>query len=172
MIKKSFLEIAQELKKLIQPQPLYEMSKAFSYKDRRIDVCAWVENPMATDNKYFKYYNSSSIDMATMVARIRIDRPTYVGGTHRERNLKKWILTDKEKKELVQILSGNSLRYIGYTRWHDIIITYNFDNFNLTPEQTISGDLDDSQRSPRMPKHLMPLAINTPMPDYIKLGEN
>lgn len=53
--------LLQKLEEALNPIPLYEMSKAFSYKDKRIDVCAWVENPMGVDNQYFKYYNCSTI---------------------------------------------------------------------------------------------------------------
>lgn len=164
-----FKKLKEQLDEVLNPMPLYEMSKAFSYKDKRIDVCAWVENPMGVDNQYFKYYDHSSIPSATKVARIRIDKTEYVGGTHKERNLKKWVLSNKEKRELVNILNTPSKRYPGYTKWHDILITYNFDNFDISPEQTISGEIFNYDRDPKMPKHLNPFDINTPMPNYLEL---
>lgn len=150
-------------------QQFYEMSKAFSYKDKRIDVCVWVENPMSVDNMYMKYYNSSLYTLATKVARIRLDKPEYVGGNHRERNLKKWILTEKEKKELIELLKQPSDKYQGYSKWHDVIITYNDDNFNLSFSQTVNAEFEKAQRDPKMPNHLVPLPIDLPMPDYTQL---
>lgn len=154
---------------LFNKQQFYEMSKAFSYKDKRIDVCVWVENPMAVDNMYFKYYDCSLYTMAKKVARIRLDKAVYVGGNHKEGNKKKWILSDREKAELVELLKSPSDRYNGLSRWQEVIITYNDDNFNLNYMQTINGEFDKAQRDPKMPKHLVPLPIDYPMPDYTKI---
>lgn len=164
-----FRKLNERIQEIFNPMPLHEMSKAFSYKNRRIDVCAWVENPMGVDNQYFKYYNCSSIPSATKVARIRINKAEYVGGFHRERNLKKWILSNREKQELVEILKMPSERYKNCTNWQDILITYNYDNFDIIPENTIAGNISKYNKDPKMPKHLKPLDINTPMPNYLEL---
>lgn len=161
--------LIEKLKEALTPMPLNEMSMAFHYKDRYVEVCAWVENPTPRDNRYFKYYNSEYNSTATKVARIRIDKPEYVGGTHKERNLKKWILSNKEKQYLMKILTTPSNDYPGYTKWQDILITYNRDNFHLKAEDTINGNLDKGTRNPTLPKHVVPFNINTPMPDYLQL---
>lgn len=148
---------------------LNEMSMAFNYRNKRIDVCAWVENPMATDNQYFKYYNNSLIRLATKVARIRIDRPEYVGGFHRERNFGKWSLIEKEKRELIEILKGESDDHPTYTRWQEIIMTYNRDNFNISFKDSKNNNFKNYQRDPKMPDYIKPFDINYPMPDYMKL---
>ena len=163
-------EIISNFKYLFK-QPLLEMSKAFSYKDKRIDVCAWVENPMGVNNMYFKYYNCSTIPSATHVARIRMDKPEYVGGNHREGTKKKWILTDTEKRELVELLSSKSEEHPDLTYWQEILLTYNRDNFNLSAKDTIEGNFAKAQKDPKMPEYLQPLPIDYPMPDYLQLGE-
>ena len=165
-------ELIETLANLIKPtQPINEMSRAFAYKDRLIEVCAWVEGPMRADNRYFKYYNNMHYSVATKVARIRIDEARYVGGNHKEGNKKKWVLTPSEKQELVDILNGPSEEVPGYTRWQDILITFNRDNFNLSTQRTLAGDLDDSQRNPHMPKHIKPFPIDYPMPNYMEIKE-
>ena len=164
---KTFKEVTDQIEQILEP--MYEMSKAFSIKNRRIDVCAWVENPMGANNQYFKYYDCSTIPSATKVARIRLDRPEYVGGNHRERNLQKWILTTKEKQELVDILMGPSDEFDGLNRWQDIIITYNKDNFNLTTRDILAGDFSRAQRDPKMSDKIQPLPLDYPMPNYMEL---
>lgn len=162
-------EFINTFKSMFSKEQLYEMSMAFFYKDRRIDVCAWVENPMSTDNQYFKYYNCSTIPSATKVARIRLDRPEYVGGNHRERNLKKWILTESEKKELIEILEGPSSEHEGFNRWQEVLMTYNRDNFQIPFNDSKINDFSKANRDPKMPDYIKPYDINTPIPDYLKL---
>ena len=146
-----------------------EMSMAFHYRDRHAEVCAWVENPTLRDNRYFKYYDSQFVSSASKVARIRIDKNEYVGGNHKERNLKKWELSNREKQYLMQILHSPSEEHKGLTKWHDILITYNRDNFLLKAEDTINGNLDKAVASPVLPNHVKPFPINYPMPDYLEL---
>lgn len=162
-------KLKEAFAKIFNKQQFYEMSKAFSYKDRRIDVCVWVENPMGVDNMYFKYYDCSLYTMANKVARIRLDKPKYVGGNHKEGTKKKWVLSERDKKELVELLKSPSDEHEGLTKWQDVIITYNDDNFNLKAKQTINGELDKAQRDPKMPSHLVPLPIDLPMPNYLEL---
>lgn len=159
-------ELTNKLNKLVA---INEMSMAFHYKDRHVEVCAWVENPTPRDNRYFKYYNSEYNSAATKVARIRIDKPEYVGGNHKERNLKIWNLSNKEKQYLIHILSTPSDDYVGYTKWHDILITYNRDNFHISAKDTIQGNIHKGTRNPTLPSHIVPFSIDTPMPDYTKL---
>lgn len=163
-------EITEKLKQILfNPQPLQEMSRAFAYKNRSIEVCVWVEGPMGADNRYFKYYNSLYYNTASKVARIRIDRPEYVGGNHKEHGIKQWKLSSGDKQELEEILKGPSDNHKGLTRWQDILITYNEDNFNISADKTINGILDDSQRNPKINKNIKPFPIDYPMPSYEEL---
>lgn len=162
-------EIITEIDELLEP--VNEMSMAFHYKDRHVEVCAWVENPTYRDNRYFKYYNSAFVSSATKVARIRIDKAEYVGGNHKERNLTKWILSNRELRELVEILQTPSDEHIGYTKWQDILITYNRDNFHLSAQDTIAGNLAKGVRSPELPSSVEPFPIDYPMPDYLNIRE-
>lgn len=167
---KHIKQINEQLEQVIDKAlQLNEMSKAFSFKNRSIEVCAWVEGPLSVDNRYFKYYNSMFYNLADKVARIRIDKPEYVGGNHKEHKIKKWILTEKEKRELVEILKGPSEEYDNLTRWQDILITYNRDNFNISAKNTIAGNLNDTQRNPKLAKYIKPFPIDYPMPNYIEL---
>ena len=159
-------KLIKRLNNLLQ---INEMSMAFHYKDRYVQVCAWVENPTPRDNRYFKYYNSEYNSTATKVARIRIDKPAYVGGNHKERNLDVWNLSAREKQYLIEILSTPSDDYPGYTKWHDILITYNRDNFHISAKDTIEGNLTKGTRNPSLPDYIVPFDINTPIPDYTKL---
>lgn len=161
----------KQLNEEFEAMELYEMSMAFHYRNRRIDVCAWVENPMVVDNRYFKYYNSATINSATKVARIRIDKPQYVGGIYKERNLQKWVLTKKEVKELYNLLQTPSDDYDGLTKWQDILVTYNRDNFLLSVKDSIAGNFEKVQKDPKMPKYIEPFTINYPMPNYLELEE-
>lgn len=163
-------EIIQQFKD-VNKQTINEMSMVFRYKDRHVEVCAWVENPTPRDNRYFKYYDSMYIDTATKVARIRINESKYVGGNHKERKLKKWILSNKEKQYLIDILKSESDNPAnkGYTRWQEILMRYNEDNFGLYPEDTKKGNFEKAQSSPNLPSNVKPFPIDYPMPNYLEL---
>jgi len=124
---------------------------------------------MGVDNQYFKYYDNEDYDMATKVARIRFDRPEYIGGSHKEGSKKPWTLKPMEKQMLINILKQENTDEKGYTNWQAMIIRWNRDNFHLSKEDTIAGNLDKGRCSPKMPKHIKPLPINYPMPDYTLL---
>lgn len=164
-------KLIRKLKEVLEPQTLNEMSMAFHYKDRYVEVCAWVENPTSRDNRYFKYYDSEYSSTASKVARIRIDRPDYVGGNHKERNLKKWTLSKNEKQFLMTILKSESDDYKGLTKWQDILITYNRDNFHIKAEDTINGNIDKGTRNPLLIDKIKPFPIDYPMPNYLELEE-
>lgn len=161
-----FIQILQDL---LIPQPLYEMSKAFSYRNTIVGVSAWVENPMGENNRYFKYYDYPTIPSVKKVAYIRLDRPEYMSGVYKERNRKKWILSNGEKQNLVEILKGESEAQPGYTRWQELLMTYNRDNFNISFKDSKQGNLQSQQRDPRMPDYIQPYDINTPIPNYLEL---
>lgn len=152
-----------------------EMSLAWDYRNKNRAYCAWTEGPMSVENRYFKFYNSDSPDMASKVARIRIDRAEYVGGLHKEQNsqgkVEKWILTEREKRILVKLLQSNSDDNDGCTKWQDILIRWNRDNFSIPAKATISNQIQNYQAKPGLLDNLKPFPIDYPMPDYTKLGE-
>lgn len=172
-MKKTFTEIANGLKQALTP--INEMSLAWDYRKKNKAYCAWTEGPMSAENRYFKFYNSDSPDMASMVARIRIDRPEYVGGNHKESNsqgkVEKWILTPANKKLLIQLLNSPSDDNDNCTKWQDILIRWNRDNFGVPAKKTIANDFTGYQAKPGLMTGLQPFPIDYPMPDYMKLGE-
>jgi hypothetical protein len=143
-------------------QPIFEMSSAWT--DDRSNRCVWVENPNGYSNRYFKYLNNSSYRRAKLVARIWIDKPEYVKGHKNSDGKTEWILTSKEKKELVTLLNAPSEAHDNTTNWQEILITYNEDNFQIPPMRTIKGNIDFSKY-----RNQKPYDINTPMPNYLEL---
>ena len=136
-----------------------EMSMAWrSIQNNR---CVWVENPTGYNNKYFKYLNGPSYKKASKVARISLMSPTYLN--HKNADGKdNWILTTKEKKELVTLMQENNKTYPTLTNWQVTLLTYNWDNFELDVENIINRTYD-KQKFPNV------IDIDTPMPDYTKL---
>ena len=143
----------------------------FFTKIKELMFACGLKTPMTVDNRYFKYYNRSTVPSATQVARIRLDKPEYVGGLRRENGKKKWILTKREKEELIEILKGQSTDQPGYTRWQEVLMTYNRDNFNLSFSDSKSNDFSKAQKDPKMSKYLKPFPIDYPMPDYLNLKD-
>lgn len=165
-----FEKLNEELKEYI---PLNEMSLAWDYRKKNKAYCAWTEGPMNAENRYFKFYDSDSPDMASKVARIRIDRAEYVGGDHKEKNsqgkVEKWILSDKDKKILLTLLKSPSDDNDNCTKWQDILIRWNRDNFGIPAKKTISGEIEGYQAKPGLLDDCKPFPIDYPMPDYNKL---
>lgn len=162
-------KLNEEFNKLFS---INEMSMAWEAQLKgRNSVCAWVEGPLKVDNQYIKYYNNAYYTDATKVARIRIDKPEYVGGVHSESGKKKWVLTEAEKRIFVQILQEPSKTNSEYTNWQQILLTYNRDNFHIYEPITGEVSVYKNRKSPSMPEHLLPFPIDYPMPDYTKLGE-
>ena len=155
-------KIEQKLKEAIDEalelEPINEMSLAWDYRKKNKAYCAWTEGPMKSDNCYFKFYNSDSPDDATKVARIRIDRPYYVGGIHRESNSKgiveKWVLSDKEKQLLIKLLKTESIDNAGCNKWQDILIRWNRDNFGIPASKTIKGETGGYKAKPGVLKRI------------------
>lgn len=169
-MEKTIKQLNEEFEQLFQ---INEMSLAWDYRKKNKSYCAWTEGPMLAENRYFKFYDNESPNMASKVARIRIDRPVYVGGDHREKNsqgkLEKWILTEKEKKLLITLLNSASDDNDGCNKWQDILIRWNRDNFGIPAKKTISGDISGYQAKPGLLDGLSPFPIDYPMPDYMKL---
>lgn len=151
----NFNELNNKLQKFV----INEMSMA--WVDKKAGRCVWVENPNTHVNDYFKYFNSFSYHKADGVARISLKEPKYL--EHKNKDGKKtWTLNKKEKKELVELMQSPSNVRKGFTQWQVTLIQYNFDNFYIDPEDTISGNFD---------KHEYPdaFSIDYPMPDYTQL---
>ena len=123
--------------------------------------CVWVENSATDINNYFKYYNNFSYHKADRESIISLVKPEYL---HHENTGRKkwWKLTSKQKQELVKLMNELSKARLGYTNWQATLIQYNFDNFYISPIDTMEGTFD---------KNKFPNAfdINHPMPDYTKL---
>ena len=156
-------EINQKLNKIIDEalEPMNEMSMAwYSQTHKR---CCWVENPSGYNNKYFKYYNGAIYGKADRCARISMIEPKYE--QHRPyKGKQNWTLTEKEKRELCQLMEEHNKKY-NCTNWQATLITYNEDNFGIDYEATLNSTFS---------KEEFPEAfdINTPMPDYTKLKAN
>ena len=87
---KHIKQINEQLEQVIDKAlQLNEMSKAFSFKNKSIEVCAWVEGPLSVDNRYFKYYDSMFYNLADKVARIRIDKPENIRKNKKKKKIKK-----------------------------------------------------------------------------------
>ena len=126
--------------------------------DRKKNKAIWVENPNTHNNKYFKYYNSSSYLKADKLSRISLLEPEYI--VHKGSN---WVLTNKEKKELIEILNEDS-DFPGLTNWQRILGTYNFDNYFLGITDWVSGNYNITDYP-----NIFPLDYQ--MPDYTKLPD-
>lgn len=138
---------------------LNEMSMA--WVDKKGNKCCWIENVNNYNNDYFKYLDSLSYRKANCIARISLREPKYV--IHKNIDGKvNWKLNNKEKKELIELMNQPSLSHDGLTNWQSTLVQYNFDNFYISPIETINGSFD-KQKYPKA------FDINYPMPDYMKL---
>ena len=137
-----------------------EMSMA--WVDVRAKRCVWVENPNTHENDYFKYLNNFSYKKANAVACLSMKAPIYLNNVYKD-GKDTWVLTNKEKKELVDLMNSPSEARKGFTNWQATIIQYNFDNFYIQPEESANGTFN---------KKKFPNAydINTPMPNYLELS--
>ena len=168
MKSKSLKELNEEASRVLEP--LNEMSIAWDADLKGNEsVCAWVEGPLKVDNQYIKYYNNAHYPLATKVARIRIDKPEYVGGIHSEGNKKKWILTNSEKRTLVHLLNQASEKDEKYTNWQQVILEYNASNFRLFKPVTGDMTIYKDRKAPTMPEYILPFPIDYPMPNYMEL---
>ena len=154
---KTFIEIANELNSFLEP--MYEMSMA--WRSIQKNRCVWVENPTDYNNKYFKYLNGPSYNKAEKVARISLLKPQYLQHNNTD-GKKDWILTNKEKKELIQLMNQPNKKYANCTNWQATIITYNEDNFEIDFDEIIA----DSYNKKKFPNAI---PIDYPMPDYMQL---
>lgn len=155
-------KLNEEIEQVLTEEKLYEMATAWI--DRKTNTCAWVENPTGRNNRYFKYLNSYSYAKANKVARISLDSPTYLEHTDTK---ERWVLSNQEKKILVQTLLSKSKHY-NCNQWQEILIKYNYDNLQIEPEDTIIGNFKDYEPSGKY-WDKGPFSLDTPMPDYMEL---
>ena len=146
-------KLNEEIKKLA----LNEMSMAWISKQN--NRCVWVENPTGYNNKYFKYLNGASYSKADKVARISLLKPEYLEHSSEKAN---WVLTVKEKKELVFLMNQTNKKYAPCTNWQATLITYNEDNFAIDFDETINGTFNKAEFPDAF-------SIDYPMPDYLQL---
>lgn len=158
---KTFKEFLNETK-----ESLYEMSLAFT--DSLNKLAIWVENLTGYNNQYFKLYNNDSYVKATKVARISMLKPNYL--VHKNDDGKEnWILNNKEKRKLINLLHSKNEEYVILSNWQVIIATYNRDNFHIPFINLVMRNItfDDYNEKIKTIKGAIPL--NQPMPDYMKL---
>lgn len=158
---KTFKEFLNETK-----ESLYEMSLAFT--DSLNKLAIWVENLTGYNNQYFKLYNNDSYVKATKVARISMLKPNYL--VHKNDDGKEnWILNNKEKRKLINLLHSKNEEYVILSNWQVIIATYNRDNFHIPFVNLVMRNItfDDYNEKIKTIKGAIPL--NQPMPDYMKL---
>lgn len=135
------------------------MSMAWNSKQN--NRCVWVENPSGDENKYFKYLDGFIFGQANRCTRISLLCPQYI--RHKDYGGKaNWVLTSKEKKELMMLMQTPNKKYPGCNNWQATLITYNEDNFGIDFDETINRTFDKN-------KYPQAFDINTPMPDYARL---
>lgn len=147
-------------------ESLYEMSLAFT--DSLNKLAIWIENPTGYNNQYFKLYNNDSYVKATKVARISMLKPNYL--VHKNDDGKEnWILNNKEKRKLINLLHSKNEEYVILSNWQVIIATYNRDNFHIPFVNLVMRNItfDDYNEKVKATKGAIPL--DQPMPDYMKL---
>ena len=155
--------LLEEVKKVLDEEYIVEMSKAFTTENPKRSF--WVENPAYYNNRYFKLYNSDIISRATKVARISFDHPNYLDHVNKD-GKEDWILTLKEKRELLDILKQKDKR--GFTKWQRMFMVYNNDNFNIDFDDLISGDISKEDYNKLVIKRDA-ISLDYPIPDYMKL---
>lgn len=124
-------------------------------------------------NAYFKYYNNQSFYSADKMVRILFEKPEYSKPHKTDGKQPNWVLNNKEKQTLVNMLKADSdewdyvhNRY--FTNWELAIIRFNNEN-GYSTKQTLSNIRDENGDKPI--KDALP--FNLPMPDYMLLdGES
>ena len=147
-------------------EPLCEMSRVFSNVNPYLTL--WVENPTRYNNQYFKLYNSNIISKATKVARISMLKPNYL--IHKNDDGKEnWILNNKEKRKLVNLLHSKNEEYDILSNWQVIIATYNRDNFHIPFVNLIMKNITFDDYNEKVKTIKGAISLDQSMPDYMKL---
>ena len=158
---KTFKQFLKENK-----ESLCEMSRVFSNVNPYLTL--WVENPTGYNNQYFKLYNSNLISKATKVARISMLKPNYL--IHKNDDGKEnWILNNKEKKDLVNLLKKPMKIYSFITNWQYMILVYNRDNFDIDELDLLSGEISIKEYNDNVKFIENALPLDLKIPDYMKL---
>lgn len=158
---KTFKEFLNENK-----ESLYEMSLAFT--DSLNKLAIWVENPTGYNNQYFKLYNNDSYVKSTKVARISMLKPNYL--VHKNDDGKEnWILNNKEKRKLINLLHSKNEEYVTLSNWQVIIATYNRDNFHIPFINLITKNITFDDYNEKVKTIKGAISLDRPMPDYMKL---
>lgn len=161
-------EIAEELDKETEKLQealglveLDEMSQAFG--DREFKVNVWVERPgkYKGSDKYFKYSDSSSYEKATKCCRINIEKP--IVEYHRNADGKMdWVLTERDKRDLVKLLNSTYSETNNMTHWQQILFTFNADRFQMKIDEFLKDSWGEKEYPQAYHK-------DYPMPDYMLL---
>ena len=165
------MSIDKDIQKILEEDSIAAMNETLSKRqfnemsiawiDHENNRCCWVENPTGYNNKYFKYINSFSYIKGDKMARISLLSPEYLD--HKFMDGKKaWVLTNKEKEELVNTMNKPNKNFPQYTNWQITLAQYNMDNFGIDIIDTINGNIDKE-------KYPNAFDINTSMPNYLEL---
>ena len=145
---------------------ILEMTKVISNKNPNYSI--WIENPSGFNNKYFKLYNNDSYIKSTKVARISMLKPNYL--VHKNDDGKEnWILNNKEKRKLVNLLHSKNEEYGILSNWQVIIATYNRDNFHIPFINLVMRNITFDDYNEKVKTIKGAILLNQPMPDYMKL---
>lgn len=107
--------------------------------------------------EYFKVYNHIDPERATKIARISFRSSSYIIH-HQNGGKKNWVLNQKERKELMQILQSSSKKHPGYTVWQSLILYFNYE-VGLDEEKTKENRIADL-------RYPMYLPIDLRIPNY------
>lgn len=146
--------------------PMNEMSQAFGNKEEQVN--AWVERPgtYPKSDRYFKYSDKASYDKAEKCCRISLDEPVVFYHTNRGKGPKlDWLLTEKEKRNLVDLLNSVYSKRYNITHWQQILFTFNADRFQMSIDEFLDNNWTDEQ-------YPQAYRIDYPMPDYMRLQFN
>ena len=157
-----------------EPQFLTEMSKAVTNYNPNMSI--WVESPQkGRDVRYFKLYNSNIVSKATKVARISFKKVNYLDHVNSD-GKDEWILNNKEKRELIDILTAKSA-FNNITNWKMVILVYNDDNFGIDRNLLLTNKMTKSEyeeivkdiNKDTKDERYKALSLDLPIPDYMKL---
>lgn len=156
-------EESEKLQEELELLELNEMSQAFGDKEYQVNV--WVEpkNKHEGSDKYFKYSDNSSYTKATKCCRINIEEPTVQYHKNIDRKMD-WILTEKDKRDLVELLSSTYSEIYKMTHWQQVLFTFNSDRFQMKIDEFLRDDWGNKK------EYEGAYHKDFPMPDYMLLS--
>lgn len=137
------------------PNPL---ELTFSSKDKNISI----QLEMASSETYLTYCNNEFHNLATKFARISIHEPTYIQTKCID---PKWILTPKEKQELLDILNDKYSENL--SNWENLLMHYNW--INGYADSLIYQVTEECKKTYNKKIKKGGLKLDYPIPDYTKL---